>query len=287
MRLYLAPLARRTAVDFRVLDLDEDDVTTHRRIAELHRRARAGALAEDNDAEAAKYETLLAQSLAGFDRVLVSSPVEAERVRRRAPVATISLVPNAAPVTQQLERTELTWNRPLQLIFVGNLGYAPNEDSASFLCREILPRLRAALSRPVKACIVGPGAPASLVAIAAASDVDLPGPAGDLRAFYAAADIAVAPIRAGGGTRIKILEAFAYGIPVVATSVGIEGIAARDAEHALLADSADAFARACLLLASDPARSRDIAARALQLVRASYDVDVVGAGLLAIYQACR
>jgi glycosyltransferase involved in cell wall biosynthesis len=287
MRLYLAPLVRKLAADFRVLDLDEDDVTTHRQIADLHRRAGVGAFAERDDAEAAKYETLLGQSLAGFHRVLVSSPIDAERVRRRAPEAAISIAPNAAPVTGWLGRMGVRPDQPLRLIFVGNLGYAPNEDAVCFLCREILPRLRAALSRPVAACVAGPGASASLGAIAVAADVELLGAVGDLRPLYAEADIAVVPVRGGGGTRIKILEAFAYGIPVVATPVGIEGIAARDGEHALIADGPDAFAHACLSLAGDPARARDIAARALQLVDAFYHVDVVEAGLLAIYQAYR
>ena len=286
-RLYLAPLARNLRANFRVLDLDEDDVTTHRQIADLRRQSGNGALAVRDDAEAAKYETLSAQTLGDFDRVLVSSPVEAERVWQRAPETAISVLPNAAPVIGRLLRRGMKRDQPLRMIFVGNLSYAPNEDAVSFLCREILPRLRAALSRPVSVSVVGGGASASLTAMAVASDVDLRGAVGDLRPLYAESDIAVVPIRGGGGTRIKILEAFAYGIPVVATSAGIEGIAARDGEHALIADDPDAFARACLSLVDDPGRARDIAARALQLVDALYHVDRVEAALLAIYQACR
>ncbi len=287
MRLYLAPLARNLAAEFRVLDLDEDDVTTHRGIADLHRRAGNGAGAECNDAEAAKYETFLMQSLTGFHRVLVSSGAEADRIRRRAPEAAISVVPNAAPVTAQFARREVRPDRVLRLIFVGNLGYAPNEDAASFLCREILPRLRAKSSRPVRALIAGAGTSASLASIAAAADVELTGAVRDLGPLYAGSDIAVAPIRGGGGTRIKILEAFASGVPVVATPAGIEGIAARDGEHVLIADDAGAFAHACLSLANDPARAQDIAARARQLVDTFYRADVVEAVLLANCEACR
>lgn len=283
MRLYLAPLAGAPAGGFRVLDLDEDEVTTHRRIADLHRRAGAAALAERDEAEAAKYEALMAQRLARFDRVLVSSPVEAERLRQRAPDATIKIVPNAAPAAEPLARVDAGPDRPLRLLFVGNLGYAPNEDAVNSLCHDILPRLRAALTRPVVATVAGAGASASLAATATAAQIELLGPVGDLRPLYAEADMAVVPIRAGGGTRIKILEAFAYATPVVATPMGIEGIAARDGEHALIADGPDAFAGACLTLATEPARAREMAARALRLVDESYRALIIEGTLLALY----
>lgn len=287
MRLYLAPLAGPSIQGFRVLDLDEDEVVTHRRIADLHRHRGAPALAQRDEAEAAKYEALLTRSLTAFDRVLVSSPVEAERVRRHAPDAAIEVVPNAAPPTAPLARVDGTPHRPLRLLFVGNLGYAPNEDAVNYLCRDILPPLRAALPRPVVASIAGAGASAALVTATAASGVDLLGPVGDLRPLYAEADVAVVPIRAGGGTRIKILEAFAYGTPVVATSIGIEGIAAQDGEHALIADGPEAFVRACIALATEPGRAREMAARAGRLVDQSYRRPLVEAKLIALYDDCR
>jgi glycosyltransferase involved in cell wall biosynthesis len=97
--------------------------------------------------------------------------------------------------------------------------------------------------------------------------------------------MAVVPLRAGGGTRIKILEAFASQTPVVATPLAIEGIAAEGCDHALIADGPDAFARACLALAEHPERARDMAARALRLVDDVYRADRVEAALLAVYDA--
>jgi glycosyltransferase involved in cell wall biosynthesis len=285
MRLYLAPLAALLNRDIRVLDLDEDDATTHRRIADLHRDAGSTGLAETEDAEAAKYATLLAQSLGRFHRVLVSSPVEAERVQRRVPEAAITIVPNAAPRASAPVRVDRRPDRPLRLVFVGNLGYAPNEDAVLYLCQEILPRLRAAWGRPVAASIAGAGASTALVVAAAAADVHLLGPVDDLGPLYAEADMAVVPLRAGGGTRIKILEAFASQTPVVATPLAIEGIAAEADEHALIADGADAFARACVVLAEHPERARDMAARALRLVDDVYRADRVEATLLTVYDA--
>jgi glycosyltransferase involved in cell wall biosynthesis len=287
MRLYLAPFAPTVPGGVSVLDLDEDDVTTQRRIAVLHRHTGAVAAAEAADAEAAKYAVLLQQHVARFDRVLVSSPVEAERMRLRVPGAAITVVPNAAPATATFPRADAAEHRPLRLVFVGNLGYAPNEDAVIFLSREILPRLRAGLGRPVVASVAGAGASGALIAAAAAADVTLLGPVEELRPLYAAADMAVVPLRAGGGTRIKILEAFAAATPVVATPVGIEGIAALHRVHALVADGADAFAQACLALAADPVRGREMAARALRLIDERYRRDLVEAALLAVYDARR
>ena len=95
----------------------------------------------------------------------------------------------------------------------------------------------------------------------------------DLGPCYAAADVAIVPLRAGGGTRIKILEAFAHGVPVVSTPVGAEGLEAGDGEHLLLGEDAEAFARRCAELMASPELRRNLAERALRLVRDSYSLD--------------
>jgi glycosyltransferase involved in cell wall biosynthesis len=286
MRLYLAPLAQGSEAEFRVLDLDEDDVTTFGRIAGLYRRYGNHELAEMQDAEAAKFATLSRRHLDGFHRILVSSPVEAERIRKRIPNTALTVVPNAAPPAVALPRRTESPDRPLRLFFVGNLYYLPNEDAVIFLCREILPQLRTMANRPVAASVVGAGATRELTTIAAGSGVQLLGAVDDLSPLYAEADVAVVPIRAGGGTRIKILEAFSFQTPVVATSVGIEGIEARNGEHALIADDPEAFARACMMLATDPTRARDMAARAHQLAKDVYWPNRIEAALFAAYDAC-
>jgi glycosyltransferase involved in cell wall biosynthesis len=106
---------------------------------------------------------------------------------------------------------------------------------------------------------------------------------GDLAPLYAAADVAVVPLRAGGGTRIKVLEAFAHRIPVVTTSTGIEGIAATAGEHAMVADGPAEFAAACHALLTTPELADRTAARALELVQSVYLIERVEAMLLALY----
>lgn len=95
--------------------------------------------------------------------------------------------------------------------------------------------------------------------------------AGDERRRHLrAADLLLAPLRVGGGTRIKILEAFAYGVPVVATSIGAEGLAARNGVHLEIADDPAGLAERCLRPLGNPAARARIAAAARQLHQASY-----------------
>ncbi len=105
----------------------------------------------------------------------------------------------------------------MRLLFVGTLGYFPNADAARFLCRDIVPALRRLSGHAIVVDLAGAGDTTGLRDIAQMPEVTLLGYVEDLAPLYAAADIAVAPLRAGGGTRIKILEAFAHGVPVVAT----------------------------------------------------------------------
>jgi len=85
--------------------------------------------------------------------------------------------------------------------------------------------------------------------------------------YYHDADVVVVPVRAGGGTRIKLLEAFSHGRPVVSTTIGAEGIDAQPDADLLVADGPDAFAARCAELMRQPALRRRLAARALELVR--------------------
>jgi glycosyltransferase involved in cell wall biosynthesis len=100
--------------------------------------------------------------------------------------------------------------------------------------------------------------------------VRLIGSVADVRPYYERAHCVIAPLRAGGGTRIKILEAFSYGRPVVATAIGVEGIEAIAGEHLLCGDTPAEFAQHCLRVLGDPELSQHLCANALTLLRASY-----------------
>lgn len=291
MRAYLAPFADACGSGgdrpFRVLDLDEDEISVRSGIAALHRSRGETELADAEEHEAATYRALMPRILPAFDRVLVSSATEAQRVRALRPETVTAIVPNAAPRFTTTARPAQRPEGPGRLLMVGNLGYLPNEDGVRYLCEAILPELRAAIGKPLRVTVAGGGAAPDLLALGAANGLDMPGRVDDLAPLYAGSDIAVVPLRAGGGTRIKILEAFAAGVPVVATPIGAEGIEATLGEHLMIGSTPSELANACSALLDDPARASTMAARASDLVRRAYRADLVEAGLLAVYDPVR
>lgn len=154
---------------------------------------------------------------------------------------------------------------PLNLLFVGNLAYPPNVDGIHFLLDSVWPSLRR--SRPdISITVVGRAPGAALAAKIRDAGVDLHTDVADVTPFYANAHAVVAPIFFGGGTRIKIVEAMAFGKPIVATAFCVEGLRIRNGVHALLHDKAEDMVEAIVALADDPALRNRLGqqARALQ-----------------------
>jgi glycosyltransferase involved in cell wall biosynthesis len=147
------------------------------------------------------------------------------------------------------------------------LTYEPNIDGAWFFVDEVLPLVRAAVP-DVELRLVGRHDDRA-AALAERPGVVLRGEVPDVGPELRDAAVVVVPIRSGGGTRIKILEAFARRVPVVSTTVGCEGIDAVPGEHLLTGDTPDALADACVrLLRDDALRTRVIdAAHALFVSR--------------------
>jgi polysaccharide biosynthesis protein PslH len=288
MRLYLAPLAlpflRQSAAQrpFCVLDLDDDDVRTSRRLMRLHRGLGNYRPAEAAAAEAEKYRMLADRYLRAFDRVLACSESDAGRLAAAFPGTRFAVVPNGYPPLDS-RRGPPSGSGPLRLLFVGTFGYFPNIDGALFLCREVLPALRWSTDREIRIDLVGTGGSAGAAELARYPGVTVHGFVRDLAPFYAAADVAAVPLRAGGGTRIKILEAFAHRVPVVTTSIGAEGIDAADGEHLLIADDAEAFARACLGIKAMPELAAARVIRAAALLAARYGPAQVDTAVGAAY----
>lgn len=162
--------------------------------------------------------------------------------------------------------------RPDVAIFTGALSYAPNYDGMKWFIGEVWPRVRRA--RPgARLVITGDAGNRQLPAT---DGVDQVGLVDDVRPLLAAATLAVAPIFAGGGTRLKILEAMAAGTPVVATAKGAEGIDAVDGQHLLLGDEPAAFAGHVIAVLEDAALRDRLSQAAHQLVEARYDWRVLG-----------
>jgi polysaccharide biosynthesis protein PslH len=103
--------------------------------------------------------------------------------------------------------------------------------------------------------------------------------------FYARAHVTVLPIRAGGGTRLKILEAFAHQVPVVSTAIGAEGIAVEPGRHLLVGDDHDALAAACARVLGDPALAARLRAEALELVAKQHHATLAGEDIRRLFRA--
>jgi glycosyltransferase involved in cell wall biosynthesis len=118
--------------------------------------------------------------------------------------------------------------------------------------------------------LIGGGVSDDVAALRFIPEVEVVGPVPDLAQWYRNATLVVVPLRAGGGTRIKLLEALSYRRPVVSTRLGAEGLDVIDGEHVLLADRAHHFARQCLRLMADPVLAQRLGKLGRALIEASY-----------------
>ena len=274
MRSYMAPYAERflpggsgSAAAFSSLDLDDDEAATHRRLAALALRAGAAREARMAAAEAAKFARHEETWLPRFQLLIACTRAQAEKVAATGDGIDSAVVPNTVALPAVPHRPPRPGRR---LLFVGNLSYLPNVDGICNFVREVMPRLRTLRSDDILLRIAGSAPAPVVVALAALPGVELIVNPVDLASSYAWADLVVIPLSAGGGTRIKLLEAFAHGVPVVATGIGAEGIAAQHGTHLLLADTPEAFAGACALVLSDSALGAHLAKAARGLVESTY-----------------
>jgi hypothetical protein len=230
-----------------ILDAFDDDVLTNASLAKLD---------PSYASESPLYDAFQREVFPWFDRVLFSSLEDA--------VPPFVHLPNAVHVPP-------TWTlsprgKPLELLFVGNASYLPNRDALRRLGDGIVPAIERL------------GVEVRLLH---------PRPDEDASRFYERAHIAAVPLRAAGGTRIKILEAFAHGCPVVSTPTGARGLAVTDGEQLVVTADDDgdlAFARAVVELAGDEDRRARLAQAARAFVVAHHDRRVVGAQLAGLVE---
>jgi len=215
-----------------------------------------------------------------FDRCIVVSEADRRLLISSNPRLRVDVVPNGVDTRlyQPLALGEA--QRPAVLV-VGSMSYAPNADGALWFCNQILPRIRRALGE-VEVWIVGISPPPEVVRLSG-DGVHVTGRVEDVVPYYRRSAVSVVPLRAGGGTRLKILEAMALGRPVVSTSIGCEGLDVVDGRHLLIADDPEQFAERTVRLLTDRALYQRLVAEARRLAETRYDWDVVTGQLLSIY----
>jgi O-antigen biosynthesis protein len=272
---YLRPLCR-------TLVLDMHNVESHVS-AQMQSSARRRALARIFPGDATRLLRMERKAIGIVDRVWVCSHQEEDRIRRLIRVGIpVDVVPNGIP--RFSAPSELPASPPLEagwpvILFVGHLGYPPNVDAAQRLAREILPRVRQDL--PGASLILAGRFPAPPVqALAAIPGVVLEANPPDISVLLCRAHLTAIPLRWGGGTRLKILEAMAWGLPVVASPRAVDGLDLADGHDFLMAESDDEFAGRIIALASDQRRIK-------ALRQAAYAKAIRLYGPAAIKQAVR
>ena len=212
-------------------------------------------------------------------RILACSETDAQQLSALAPQTPVTVVPNG--VDTQAIRVSDASPRANRMIFVGQMSWFPNRDGVVWFLDEILPRI--VRTRPdVEFALVGKSAGLRVPSTVAAN-AQLLGFVDDLVPVMQEAAVYVVPLRAGSGTRLKVLEAMAFGKAIVTTHIGSEGIALDEGDGAIYADSADDFAAAVLRVMDDPALAAHLGARARELAVARYDWDAITASMLPAY----
>jgi glycosyltransferase involved in cell wall biosynthesis len=205
-----------------------------------------------------------------MDRVLVCSDVERDLLRTWG-IDQVLVVPNGVDVDYftPAEPDATQRSAPPLVVFTGAMGYEPNADAVRWFLAEVLPQVRASVP-DVLFRVVGKDPPADLLARKTPGAVEFTGRVDDVRPLMNRARVFVCPLRIGGGTRLKILDAMAQALPVVSTAVGAEGLAVTPGANIEIADGARAFAGAVVALIHDEARARAVAQAGLALVRERY-----------------
>jgi glycosyltransferase involved in cell wall biosynthesis len=215
------------------------------------------------------------------DACAVTSERDEMTVRRAYPAARTAVVPNAvdteffSPGTREAERSTI--------VFFGTISYYPNTDALLYFMRDIYPTLKR--SHPsVRLLIVGQSPPASIQRWAG-PDVLVTGGVDDVRPYIERARVVIAPLRIGGGTRLKILEAMGMGKPVVSTTLGAEGLAVSHERDILIADRAQDYAAQVARVLDDDDLAASLGSAARSLVETRYDWKHSAQKLEALYRS--
>ena len=220
---------------------------------------------------ALNWRKLRREELAAFravDGVSLCSAADERRLRAHVPSARTTVIPNAADVEHLQPRPTDPRVEARTVVFFGHLSTVPNIDAVTFLVKEIWPLVTAAM--PDARCrIIGPRADPSVRGLVRPG-VELIGPVEDLRPHLATASVVAVPLRIGGGTRLKIVEAMAMGKAIVSTTIGAEGIDAVSGRDILIADDAAAFAGAVIAALNDVGLGERLGRAARELAAARY-----------------
>ena len=271
-------------VDSTKIVLDQQNVE-HR----IQQQAAKVALQTPKEWPLAVYSWTQARKLRNYERklgavvdaALAVSPEDQGALTAALPGLPVHLVPNGVDTQRYLPAAApATVDEGHRLLFIGALDYRPNVDAASWFVQSVMPLLRD--TAPAARLEIVGRSPGPVMRGLTSANVTVAGDVADDVPYFQRASVFVLPMRFGGGSRLKLLQALACGLPVVTTSAGAWGVEVRDGEHCVIADGAPAFAAAVAGLLRDPDWAADLGRRGRALAQ-RYDWDAVIPRLEAAY----
>jgi glycosyltransferase involved in cell wall biosynthesis len=217
-----------------------------------------------------------------FQKTIVVSEVDKIILQALKPGLDISVVPNGIDTTV-CHPSKTGKQREKNILIVGAMDYEPNVDAAMYFYREIFP----AMIKRMPECtltVVGRNPPDDILRLNADPKVMVEANVEDVGRYYEKALVSAVALRSGGGTRLKIIESMAFGVPVVSTTIGCEGLETKNGRDIIIADTPTDFANSLLEIMSSPTRWSTISGNARTLVEEKYDWDHIARSLEDIYE---
>jgi sugar transferase (PEP-CTERM/EpsH1 system associated) len=228
-----------------------------------------------------------------FDAHVAVSQRDAERLRNLNADARVFVIENGVDTAYYSDEEIATarsaalgpgaLGRPNRIVFVGSMDYHANIDGAVNFARDVWPGLHNRRSELIFT-IVGRDPAPEVRALATSRGIEVTGTVDDVRPFYREAMAAIVPLKVGGGSRLKILEAMAAGVPVVSTTLGAEGLDVRHGENILIADSNEQLAEAISNVVENGELQKRLSSAGRALASEHYDWSRLGANLFETYQ---
>lgn len=213
------------------------------------------------------FESWEKRAIRRFDGITAVSEVEKDWIQHHAPGARVEVVPNG--VDTEYFCPNRPWKGSASLVFTGLMDHPPNVDAAVWFCNEILPELRRKIPH-LSFKIVGRRPHPKILELGKKDGAQVTGEVADIRPYLTESLALVVPLRSGGGTRLKILEAMAIGRPVISTRLGAEGLDVTPEVNILIADTPVQFVNHILLLLASPETASQLGTAGRRLVVDKY-----------------
>jgi glycosyltransferase involved in cell wall biosynthesis len=220
------------------------------------------------------------------DKLFAVSDEDREEMLKIVPNKEIGVIPNGVDCDYFAAKPVERISPPRIMYGVANFEWLQNQEATEVLVKEIWPKVRVGYGKKLKLWIVGRQMPKWLIrASAMDKDIEITENIPDARDAYRKATLMIAPIKGGGGTRLKILEAMAVGLPVISTSVGMAGLKIDNGKQAVIADTVDEMISMAVRLLKNPEKAEEIGRRGKRHVRMHFDWSKIGKLHEPVYEA--